>query len=139
MTYALSEPLQKAVYAALVNDAGVAALVGSDIYDAPLPQEVKSAPTDYILLGSETVRDRSSKTTDGAIHDLTVGVYSNAEGFSQSKQIAAAICDALLDATLPLERGNVVCLRFLKARADAGAPPNRRRIRLTFRAFVEDS
>ena len=139
MTYALSEPLQRAVYEALSGDADLSALIGSDIFDAPLPQDFKSAPTDYILLGSEVVRDRSSKTSDGAVHDLTVGIYSNAEGFMQSKKIAAAVCDALLDATLPLSRGSVICLRFLKARADAGAPPNRRRITLTFRAFVEDS
>lgn len=139
MTYALAEPLQTAVYSALTTDPGVTALVGTDIYDAPLPLDGGLAPTNYVLIGAEQVRDDGCMDTRGALHDFSVLVHSNEDGFSKSKQIAGAICDVLLDAQLPLARGNLVYIRFLKARADAGKPPAKRTIMLQFRAFVEDS
>lgn len=139
MTYALAEPLQRAVYDALVADVGLGALVGSHVYDAPLPLDGAVIPPDYVLLGSERSRDRSSKTSQGAVHDFTVEVHSNGQGFSKSKKVAGAVCESLLDAELTLETGTCVYLRFLRARADTGEPPNRRRIALTFRAFVEDT
>jgi len=139
MTYALSEPLQRAVFEALLGDATLSSFVGSDIYDAPLPLEVANGPSEYVTLGGESVRDASSGSEDGALHDFTVIVHSNASGFMISKQIAGAICDVLLDAQLPLARGKLVYLRFLKAKADAGIPPARRTITLNFRAFVEDT
>lgn len=139
MSYAVSGSLQKSVYGHLAGFAPLSALVGTHIYDAPLPLEGESAPTDYVTIGSETVRDRSSKTSSGVLLDLSVTVHSGAHGFGRSKAIAAAVCDALLDASLPLDRGEVVYLRFLKARADASGAPVRRSVALTFRAFVEDS
>lgn len=139
MTYALSAPLQRAVYEALLGDTGLQALVGSHIYDGPLPLEDAAVPVDYVTLGSETVKDAGTVTTDGAIHDFTVVVHSAASGFKASKTIAGAICDVLLDTQLPLSRGQLVYLRFLKARAAVGSPPARRSIQLNFRAFVEDT
>lgn len=139
MTYALAEPLQTAVFGALSSDPTLGGLVGSDIYDAPLPLDNTSPPTNYVLIGSEQVTDRAMKDVDAAIHDLSIVVHSNDDGFLVSKKIAAAICDVLLDAQLPLARGRLVSLRFLKARADAGKPPARRVVSLKFRAFVEDS
>ena len=139
MTYALAEPLQTAVYGALSGDVALSSLVGNDIYDAPLPLDNVAAPNNYVLIGTEQVTERASKDVDAAIHDLSITVHSNDDGFLSSKKIAGAICDVLLDAQLPLARGRLVCLRFLKARADAGKPPARRTITLKFRAFVEDS
>ena len=139
MTYALAEPLQTAVYNRLASDGALTSLVNQDIYDAPMPLDPATSPPDYITIGSEAVRDRGSKTSDGALHDVTIVVHSNANGYVRSKEIAAAICDALLDANLSLSRGKVVYLRFLKARADAAGAPVRRKISLIFRAFVEDS
>lgn len=139
MTYALSLALQKAVYDHLSAHATLTGLVGSDIYDAPMPLDPEIEPPDYVTLGAEQAKDRSSKTSDGGLHDLKVTVHSNAHGFSRSKEIASAICDALLDASLTLERGRMIYLRFLKAKADAAGAPARRTIELTFRAFVEDN
>lgn len=139
MTYALAEPLQTAVYSALIADVALTALVGTDIYDAPLPLETGIAPSEYVMIGAEQVTNSGSKTENGAIHDLTVSVHSNSDGFAKSKQIAGAICDVLLDAQLNMSRGKLVYLRFLKARADAGKPPTKRTIALRFRAYVEDS
>jgi len=139
MTYALAEPLQRAVYEAMLGDLALQALVGTHVYDGPLLVEDAATPVDYITIGGETVKDAGSATTDGAVHDFTVVVHSGASGFKTSKAIAGAVCDVLLDAQLPLSRGELVYLRFLKARASVGAPPARRTIELSFRAFVEDT
>ena len=139
MTFALSLALQKATYDHLSAFAPLTDLVGSDIYDAPMPLDPAIEPPDYVTLGAEQAKDRSSKTSQGGLHELKVTVHSNAHGFSRSKEVAAAVCDALLDANLTLERGRMIYLRFLKAKADAAGAPVRRTIELTFRAFVEDS
>lgn len=135
MSYAVSEALQVAVFTALTGDAGVTALVGSDIYDA-VPSGV--LPGLYIALGEEKVRDFSSKTGAGALHDLSVDVHSDVAGFQASKALAAAVCDALIDANLTLSRGVLTSLQFKFARAHKGASPDQRVINLTFRAMVSD-
>ncbi len=139
MTYALSEPLQRAVYDALLSDTALSGLVGANVFDGPLPLEAADLPPDYVTLGGETVKNASNYTNDGAIHDFTVTVHSGAAGFKTSKIIAGAICDVLLDAQLPLSRGQLVYLRFVKARAQSAEAPARRTIALNFRAFVEDT
>jgi len=52
MTYALSAPLQRAVYEVLTGDPGLQALVDGHIYDGPLPLETYDSPVDYVTLGS---------------------------------------------------------------------------------------
>jgi len=135
MSYAISEALQTAVFTALSGDAGVTALVGSNLYDAvpsgPLPSL-------YIALGEEKVRDLSSKTSAGALHDLNVDVHSDVAGFQASKAVAAAVCDALIDADLSLSRGTLTRLQFKFARARKGISPDQRVINLTFRAQVTE-
>ena len=135
----MAAPLQRAVYDALINDTALQAIIGDNVFDAPLPVDGSTSPQDYVTIGSEVVSNRATKSEDGAVHDFTVVVHSNAAGFTRSKQAAGAICDVLLDAQLTLTRGTLVYLRFLKARADAGTTPARRTISLRFRAFVEDA
>ncbi|NIY97442.1 DUF3168 domain-containing protein [Salipiger sp. HF18] len=134
MSYAMSAALQAAVFQQLSGDGGVAGLVGSDIYDALPPGAL---PGLYITLGAETARDASDVGGAGAWHDLTVAVVSDAAGFQSAKTVAAAACDALNDAPLALQRGRLVSLRFLKARAKRESG-GLRRISMTFRARVED-
>jgi hypothetical protein len=136
MTYAVSYALQQAVYAVLSNDAGVTALVGTDVFDAP-PAGV--VPTTYVLLGSEVVRDQSSKTSDAALLDFEINVVSDAAGFSAAKQVAVAVCDALVDLDVPLSRGDLIWLLFRSARALRKGAPGLRQIDLKFRAYVEDN
>jgi len=93
MTYALSTGLQAAVFLALTADAGLNALVGTAIFDAP-PGGV--LPAAYVLLGEEDVRDRSDVSAGGAVHDFTISVYSGADGFTSAKAIAGAVSDALV-------------------------------------------
>lgn len=136
MTYAVSFALQSAIYDRLINDAGVAAVVGSAVFDAP-PSGV--APAAYVLIGDEIANDNSDKSGGAARHDLDVAVISDAAGFATAKQIAGAVCDALIDADLTLSRGSLIGLHFRSARALRSDNPGQRQIDLRFRAFVADA
>lgn len=135
MSYAMAAALQSAVFQRLSADAVVTALVGARIHDA-VPKG--SLPDLYVALGPEKVVDASDKTGLGAWHDFVVSVISEDAGFQTAKEVSAAICDALIDAELPLSRGRLVALFFRRARAQH-EKAGRRRIDLTFRARVEDS
>ncbi|QHQ34556.1 DUF3168 domain-containing protein [Algicella marina] len=137
MSYRYSAALQTAVYAALTGDAGVIAVLGDAIYDAPLPGPATEIPETYALIGEERVRDGSTKTNDGAVHELTVSVFTAAEGFRTAKEAAGAICAALDDGDLTLDVGHLVALRFLSARADRKSARTPRRIVLRFQAVIE--
>lgn len=139
MTYALALPLQQAIYTTLTSNGPLAVLVEGRVYDAPPHGSTGPDPTlDYVTLGEERVRADGSKDCLGAVHDFTVEVHSGHDGFSKAKAIAGSVCDALIDAPLPLSRGTLAGLRFLGAQALRARRPNRRRIVLRFRAVVED-
>ena len=129
MSYALSGALQAAVFQYLSTDARLA---GVAIHHA-LPVGV--VPAQYVLLGGEEVRDRSDVTGAAAIHRFTVLVQGDSAGFSGIKQIASAVCDALIDAPLVLARGQLIGLWFDRARRMRDGS---RQIELRFRARVED-
>jgi len=136
MTYAISSALQTAVYQVLQNDAALALQVGTDIFDsAPVGQ----VPALYVSIGAEDVRDSSDQSGYGARHDFTVAVVTTQSGFLTAKDVAAAICDALLAAPMSLTRGRVVSMNFLQARARRVQSGGARRIDLRFRARVEDN
>ena len=131
MSYAISAALQSAIFAKLTGTAG---LNGVAVLDA-VPSGTGNGT--FLLIGPETVRDQSDKSGAGAEHRLVLSVISDAAGFQAAKDVAATVCDALIDAPLVLTRGKLVSLNFLKAaakRLDAGTT---RRIDLTFRARVE--
>ena len=134
MSYALSAPLQAAVYVRLASDAALSALVGGAVYDALPPGP---APALYVVLGPETVKDASDQTGRGAQHDFTVSVVTDASGFDTAKTAAGAASDALLGTPLALSRGHMVGLTFVRAKAGRVSGGSRR-IDLTFRARVED-
>ena len=138
MTYRYSAGLQAAVYQRLVGDAALGDLIGDAIYDAPLEAQAPVAP-DHITLGDESTRPFDTKTSSGAIHDFRVKVHSARDGFDTAKRIAAAVCAALLDTPLTLAEGSLVSTRFLRAKAERGAAPEKRSISLLFRAVVDQS
>ena len=123
MSFALSGPLQAAVYGALTADAALAALVGSDIYDA-VPSG--ALPPIYVRLGSE------------AVHQFTVSVITTNPGFASAKAVAGAVSDVLHDANLILSRGRLVSLQFDRATARRIDTASARQIDLRFRARVQD-
>jgi hypothetical protein len=134
MTYALSEALQSAVYQHLASNPGLTALIGGDLFDA-LPSG--TLPQTYVALGPEEVEDRSDVSGAGARHRFTVSVFSDTAGFSAAKAVAAAVCDALIDAPLTLTRGRLVGLWFERAAAER-LTDGGRSIVLRFAARVED-
>ena len=135
MSYAMAQPLQSAVFNALLASPAVQALVGSDIYDAT---PSGSLPATYVLLGEEDVRARSDISAAGALHEFTVTIVSTAAGFSGAKDLAGVITDLLTGSNLALSRGRVVWLAFLRARARRSASVGERQVELRFRAQVED-
>lgn len=135
MSYALSAPLQEAVYARLMADGALDDLVAGAIYDALPPG---TPPVLYVVLGPEKVKDRSDQTGRGALHDFTVSVVTEGQGFAAVKAAAGAVSDALLGTPLGLARGTLVSLDFLTAKAARVSSGALRQIDLTFRARVED-
>jgi hypothetical protein len=136
VSYLYADDLQAAVFRRLAGDAGLAALIGEAIHDGP-PEAAAAGAAEYVTLGEERVRDAGSKTSFGAVHDFDVIVHSARDGFSRAKAIAARICECLVGAELDLERGRVVDVRFLRARADRGPSPVKRRVSLRFRAVTD--
>lgn len=137
MSYALGEALQVAVYQRLMGDPAIEALVGPAIYDA---MPTGTVPGLYVTIGAEEVQDRSDATGHGALHRFRVSVVTDTDGYGRAKAVAAAISDALTDASLPLSRGRMVGLWFERAVARRSGKADRsRRIDLRFRARLEDS
>jgi hypothetical protein len=137
VSYAFSADLQAAVYARLTQDPELRDLVGARIFDAPLEAREDDATLEHVTLGEESVRPWNSKTSEGAMHDFDVAVHSRRDGFSAAKRIATAICAALLDVPLVVEGGRLVALRFVRAKAERGRAPEKRKVTLRFRAVLD--
>lgn len=135
MSFALSAPLQRAIYDALKGDAALAGVVGDAIYDA-VPEG--NLPAIYVRLGDETVKDASDCSSAGAVHLVVVSVITAEPGFARAKEAAGAVSDVLHDADLPLSRGRLVSLRLRQAKAARIDAASGRQIDLTFRARVQD-
>lgn len=113
MTHA-SLALQKAVFAALVADAGVGAMIGDRIFDAA-PRNVAFP---YATFGDARAGDWSTGTEDGVEHRLILHVWSRERGKAECWAAIDAIRTALHDAPLDLDGHVLVNLRF--EAADAG-------------------
>ena len=105
--------LQKAVFAALAGDAGVAALVGDRIYDAP----PRHAAFPYVRLGEARMSDWSTGTEAGGEHRLTLHVWSRERGKAECWAVIEAIDAVLNDAALGLDGASLVNLRTETAEA----------------------
>lgn len=105
--------LQTAVYAALIADAGVDALIGDRIYDAA----PRGAAFPYANFGEMRVADWSTGTETGAEHRLTLHVWSRERGKSECFAVMEAIAAGLHDAALGLDGHGLVNLRFESGQA----------------------
>jgi hypothetical protein len=139
MTGVFSADLQAAVYQRLAADVALAGLIDGAIFDAPPDGPRGADAPDHLLIGEERIRPNDSMTSRGALHDFSVTVHSARDGFERAKRIAAAVCESLVDAELDLVGGRVVALRFLRATAERGRAPDKRRIALRFRAVVDQN
>lgn len=135
MSYGVAAALQAAIYARLTGYAPLTLLVGTAIYDALPPGPL---PVLYVVIGAETVRDRSDQTGRGADHEFTVSVVTDTAGFASAKAAAGAVSDALYNANLTLTRGSLVSLNFVRASAARTGTADQRQINLIFRARVAD-
>jgi hypothetical protein len=99
--------LQRAVYAALVADATLAALVGDRVFDAP----PRAAAFPYVTLGEARATDWSTGTESGSEHRLVVHVWSRSRGKTECWAVLAALRTALDDADLAVDGHALVSLR----------------------------
>jgi len=136
MSYGVSAALQQAVYQRLQGDTTLTGLIGAAVYDSAPPGIVTGT---YVSLGPEDVTEKSDLTGHGALHEITVSVVTDEAGFNGAKGVAAAVSDALVDATLILARGSLTYLNFHRARARRVQDADVRRIDLIFRAQVCDT
>lgn len=127
--------LQKAVFAALVADGGVGALVGDRIYDAP----PRDAAFPYVTFGDARVGDWSTGTEDGAEHRLTLYVWSRERGKTECWAVVEAVRAALHEAALELDGHALVNLRFEQAEVGQHRDAITWRGTARFRAVTEES
>src|SRR4051794_28793380 len=90
--------LQRALRAQLLASPAVTALVGQRIYDQPpiTPQ------FPYITLGETDVQVQRASFYDGSDVSMSVHAWSRANGYPESKRIAAAIRASLHEAPIAL-------------------------------------
>ena len=110
--------LQKALFAALVADGALGALIADRIYDAP----PRDAVFPYVTLGDARVADWSTSTEAGAEHRVVLHVWSRERGKKEAYAVIEAVEAALHDAPLAVEDHALVNLRF--DFADVGRDPD---------------
>lgn len=100
--------LQQSVYATLVNDMAVLALLGgARIYD-DVPQ---GTDFPYLTIGQSTVRDWSTGSEEGDEHTLTLHVWSRESGRKETHALMGALREALHDRSLTLSGHRLINLR----------------------------
>lgn len=140
MTYAMAWSLQEAIYSLLTTAPGTVELIGSRVYDA-VPQDEALLPRDaiYVTLGDEMVDEWRTGSDNGAIHQVTMIVHAPKPGFLAAKQVAAAICDTMLEGNLSPSRGRVVQVSFIDGKTKRSENALLRQIILRFRISLEDT
>ena len=105
--------LRQALYAALLADAGLKALVGDPVrlYD-DVPA---GAAFPFITFGDSDIRDWSTMTEQGAEHTVTLNVWSRYEGHKEAQDILDALEAALQDAPLSLTGHALINLQFVSS------------------------
>jgi hypothetical protein len=106
--------LQQLVYARLIAFAGVTALVGQRVYDAP---NLKTVTFPYVSFGPSDIVTDDADCIDGVIETLQIDVWSRRSGGKQeAKQIANAVKAALHDFHAEPAAGALVSLRVATIR-----------------------
>ena len=102
--------LQKAVYGRLINDATLQAIIGSPprLYD--IAPDKTAFP--HIVI-AEWRTEPLAGVDDGLAHHIRFRAFSRYEGRRETREMIAALYDALQDAPLALDDGALVSFRFL--------------------------
>lgn len=101
-----SSQLQKAIYAALLNDNTLSGLVNGVYDDVP---EGSTYP--YVVIGEETATNIGSKTLDGLEYTLVIHIWSQYRGRKEVKQIMERIYEVLHDQSISVTGASLVNLR----------------------------
>jgi hypothetical protein len=126
--------MQKAIYAALVADAALVALLGGErVYD-DVP---RGAPFPYVTFGPSTTRDWSTGTDTGAEHLITVRAWSKSGGEKEVHLMLEAIRNALHEASLSVTGHPLVSIRHETSDALRGADGETYQGIARFRAVTE--
>ena len=113
-------PLQQAVYDALSGDSVLQGLTGqvpARVFDH-VPQDLWAAPDSdgnyppYVVIGQSKTQDFDSKTSNGCEQVLTIHSWSRHHGFKKTKEIMAAVVDALDRQSLIVAGHDLIQIRF---------------------------
>lgn len=99
--------LQKSIYQLLSSDSALSVLV-SGVYDF-VPQ---ASIYPYVVIGEDRLRDWSTKTTNGAEHQLTLHVHSREGGRKQAALIMERLHTLLHNAALTMTGQTLVAISF---------------------------
>ena len=127
--------LQQAVYAELVVNSGVMAVLGDPprVYDA-VPRD---AVFPYVVIGDGSETDWSTATESGSEHTLAIHVWSRSGGHRECKEIAEAIRAAIDGAELSVTGQALIDIRYLDTDYVRSADGETFRASLRFRAVTE--
>lgn len=129
-----SYELQRAMYAALKNDSGVAALVGGRIYDR-VPADVAFP---YVSFGPEQEIPQANDCFSASELVLQLDVWSRDPGRAQAKIVARAVVDALTIDVLGLDENGLTYFEFGGRRILTDPDGLTTHAVLTFRAGIEN-
>ena len=126
--------LQRSVYAALIGDTNLTALLGGAYVYDHVPRGIGFP---YITIGQITERDWSSDDQEAHEHMLILHVWSQAPGRKEAQAIMAAVRTRLHDQTLVLSGYRLVNMRheFSETRRETVGETLRGLLR--FRAVTE--
>ncbi len=126
--------LQRAIFAALSQDAALTALLGGPRVFDRVPA---NTPFPYVTFGRTSLYDWSTGTESGVEQLFTLHVWSKAQGKSETLAILERIAGLLDDQPLPLEGAALVSMRleFSEVRYDEDLAVHHGLAR--FRALVE--
>ena len=126
--------LQKAIFARLVGDAALSALVGGE---GVTDRRLAAPASPIVVIAGIDSADHSTGTEAGEEHVVTLEAWSQASGHREAQAIAAAARAALHDAALVLAGHHLVLLLHRDTRLRRDGKSQFHRAEMRFRAVTE--
>lgn len=104
--------LQGAIYAGLIADAGVAALVADRVFD-DVP---KDSAFPYVCIGPMDSTEEDAECIKGLLIYVQIDCFSQEVGFPEVKRLAYAVRRCLHDADLDLPTNGLVMIEHSQSR-----------------------